>query len=1099
MNKYTAIMAALLALVTVNAQAVESMNDPATASVMQPNGMRTLSGVVKDSQGAPLPGVSVMVPGTSYGTITDVDGRYTLSVPVSASNLEVSCIGFKTLTISLASNKSEYNAELAEDDQLLEEVVVVGYGTQKKVNMTGSVSAVNFENIETKSRPMFNATQALSGAAPGLQVMQGSGNPYSENFSILVRGNGTLNSSGPLVLVDGMEQSLGNVDANDIASISILKDAASCAIYGNRGANGVILVTTKNGSDGKVSVSYNATFSYDQPFKLIKTVSNYADYMELINESATNVGEAAPFSSITVDQWRAAEKDPNGISESGYPNYVAYPNTDWYDVIYGDKWMQKHSISVSGKEKKSGYSMSLSYIDNPGIVENTGYKRYMARVNLYSDITPWLRLGARIWGYQTDCEKSNTGSITSMDTQKMVPGVYPYYNGMYGAPEANEEDPQSHNPLWDMNLSRGYSKNNQLFTDFYGKVKFLKHFSYDIDLYYKDFRYEAQSVDTDYGKYSFSTDQWVAAPKSPDELYTSMSNNREDHYKLTQVLNYSQTIGLNDISAMVGYEEQHFVQRTSSFSKLGLQDASIGDPDSAAKPYSSGGHGTEWGARSVFGRVNYAYDGRYLFEANLRYDASSRFSPKKRWGLFPSFSAGWRISQEAFMQDIHWLDNLKLRLSWGSLGNNSIGNYEWQSTYGAAKYVVGNVLTNGIAISSIANQDLEWETTKIANVGIDYGFLGNRLSGSVDVYSKLTTGILYRPDMFMALGNASGPRQNIANVTNKGVEFEIGWRDRIGDFDYSVKGNLAYNKNRVSKYKGALRKGWKENPDGTKEYVSNLGDVSTGTNTRVLEGHEINEWYLPNVYSGTGTYYNSDGSVDINGGPRDGMIRTTDDMKWVRAMIDAGYSFYPTQTVGKAGLWYGEYIYADANGDGIYGNTYDAEFQGTSSTPKYNFGIQMTAAWKGLDFSMNWTGAAGFSIYYYRIASNSSATIKGYAIGADVAKDHYFFDPKNPDDPRTNITSRQPRLSHLSGNDQSSMSSSLHLERGDYLKLRNVTLGYTLPSVLTEKVKIQSVRFFLTGENLFAITGFSGMDPEMRTSVAYSTMRQYAAGVNITF
>ena len=305
---------------------------------------------------------------------------------------------------------------------------------------------------------------------------------------------------------------------------------------------------------------------------------------------------------------------------------------------------------------------------------------------------------------------------------------------------------------------------------------------------------------------------------------------------------------------------------------------------------------------------------------------------------------------------------------------------------------------------------------------------------------------------------------------------------------------MSYNRNRVSKYKGKLEEGWK---DG--KYVSNLGDVSTGGTTRVIEGHEINEWYLPDVYKGSGNYFNSDGSVDKNGGPRDGMIRTVDDLKWVKAMIAEGYQFYPSQRVAKDALWYGEYIYADANGDGIYGNSYDSVFQGSSSTPKYNYGIQFSLGWKGIDFSMNWTGAAGFSIYYYRLASNSSATIKGYAIGEKVAEDHYFFDPKNPDDPRTNLTSRQPRLSLLSGNDQSSASSSLHLEKGDFLKLRNVTLGYTLPEKWTQKIKMQNLRVFFSGENLFAITRFSGLDPEMRTSVGYSTMRQFALGVNVTF
>lgn len=306
---------------------------------------------------------------------------------------------------------------MGENVKMLSEVVVVGYGTQKKVNLTGSVATVNLEK-ESLSRPLVSASQALSGMTAGLQVMQSSGTPYNEGFSFNIRGVGTLNSSSPLVLVDGMEQSLNNVDPNDIASISILKDAASCAIYGNRGANGVILVTTKTGQTGKVSVSYNATFSLNQPTKLIKTVSNYAKYMELMNEAATNIGESAPFSDITINQWREAEKDPNGISASGYPNYVAYPNTDWYDEIYSNDWMMKHSLSVTGQEGRTGYNLSISYTDNPGLIKDTGYQRYFLRANVYSDITKWLRIGTRVWGYHTDQKKSDTGSLTNINTQK---------------------------------------------------------------------------------------------------------------------------------------------------------------------------------------------------------------------------------------------------------------------------------------------------------------------------------------------------------------------------------------------------------------------------------------------------------------------------------------------------------------------------------------------------------------------------------------------------------------------------------------------------------------------------------------------------------
>lgn len=1055
---------------------------------------KKISGVVLDSKGEPIIGVNVVEKGVANGTVTDLDGKFSFEVSLE-STLVLSYIGYLPKEVPVG-NKSLFEVRLLEDSQALDEVVVVGYSTQKKVNLTGSVSTVNFE--EMSSRPVTDASQALNGASPGIQIMQSSGQPNGESFSYNIRGVGTLNSSSPLILVDGMEQSIGMVNPSDIASVSILKDAASCAIYGNRGANGVILITTKNGSDDKINITYDGTVSYNEPFKIVHTISDYIQYMQLMNESANNLGSSDMFSQSSIDTWKVANADPNGISVSGYPNSVAYPNTDWWDEIYTKQWMQKHTVSINGKEKRTGYSMSFSYIENPGVVKKTGYTRYMGRVNLYSDITDWLRVGTRIWGNVTDSDVSDSGSgfFNSINTQKMLPCTYPFYDGKYGAPEGPEDDPQSHNPLWDMAHSDGYDKYTQLYTGWYAQVKFLKHFTYNFDFYYKDLRREKKTVDTSIGKYSFSKGAFSTGAADPSTLYTSMYYTRENTTKLNHLINYNQSFGFHDVSAMIGYEEQTYKYRETDVSKLGLTDASINDMNAATTPYSIAGYGTTYAARSVFGRANYAYKSKYLFEFNLRYDGSSRFAPESRWGAFPSFSAGWRMTEEPWLKSVQWMDNLKLRASWGKLGNNSIGNYDWQSVYSAANYSTGQALTSGIAITSIANAALTWEETAVTNIGIDYGFLENKLTGNIDVYDKLTSGILYTPDMYMVMGNATAPKANIAEVTNRGVEFELGWRDHIGkNFNYSIKGQFSFNKNFVSKYKGELKRGW--NTDHT-EYSTNIGDVSTGGTTRVIEGHQINEFYLPNAYKGSGSYFNADGSVNIGGGPKDGMIRTERDMEWLQAMQKSGYTFQPYNNVAKNALWYGEYIYADANGDGIYGNSYDSEFQETSTTPKYNFGIQANASWKDFDLSMTWGGAAGFSIYYYSTSRNSSETVYGYSIPDAVAKDHYFFDPENPADPRTNLTSEQPRLVNISGA-QSSASSSLHLEKGNFIKLRNLTFGYTLPKSITKKFYAERLRVYASGENLFAITGFSGQDPEMRTTVGYSTMRQFAFGINLTF
>ena len=1057
-------------------------------------GKKMIRGIVVDKYNESIIGANIIEKGTTNGVITDIEGKFSLTVSDKAI-LQISYIGYIAQEIRIGDQAS-FSIQLKEDTQALDEVIVVGYSTQKKVNLTGSVSTVNF--AEMSSRPVTDASQILNSASPGLQIMQSSGQPNVENFSYNIRGVGTLNSSGPLILVDGMEQSLGMVNPSDIANVSILKDAASCAIYGNRGANGVILITTKNGAEDRISISYDATASYNEPFKTIHTISDYVQYMQLMNESSKNLGNSDIFSQSSIDTWKAANADPNGISTSGYPNYVAYPNTDWWDKIYTKQWMQSHTVSINGKDTRTGYSMSFSIIDNPGVVKKTGYTRYMGRVNLYSDITEWLRVGTRTWGNVTDSDVSSSGSsfFNSINTQKMLPCIYPFYEGKYGSPEGPEDDPQSHNPLWDMALSDGHDKYTQLYTDWYGQVKFLKYFTYGFDLYYKDLRREKKTVDTSNGKYSFSKGAYSTGAADPSTLYTYMFYTRENMTKLNHLLNYNQSFDFHDVSAMIGYEEQKYTYRETDVSKLGLTEAGINDLNAATTPYSTKGYGTEYAARSVFGRANYAYKSKYLFEFNLRYDGSSRFAPDYRWGTFPSFSAGWRMTEESWFKPLEWLTNLKLRASWGKLGNNAIGNYDWQSVYSATNYSTGQALISGIAITSIANAALTWEETAVSNIGIDYGFFDNKLTGNIDVYNKLTTGILYTPDMFMVMGTATAPKENIAEVTNKGIELELGWRDNINkDFSYSIKGQFSFNKNLVSKYKGKLKRGW--NADHS-DYSTNIGDVSTGSNTRVLEGHEINEFYLPNTYKGTGSYFNADGSVDINGGPVNGMIRTDNDMEWLQAMQVAGYTFQPYNTVAKNALWYGEYIYADANGDGIYGNSYDSEFQETSTTPKYNFGIQANANWKDFDFSMNWGGAAGFSVYYYSTSRNSSETVYGYAIPDNVAKDHYFYDPENPSDSRTNLTSKQPRLVNVSGA-QSSASSSLHLEKGDFIKLRNLTIGYTLPKANSKRFYVERLRAYVTGENLFAITGFSGQDPEMRTTVGYSTMRQYAFGINVTF
>lgn len=1053
-----------------------------------------ITGTVKDVNNEPLIGVSVLIKGSTTGVVTDLNGNFSLNGKVG-DVIQFSFIGMASQ--EHAFDGSPMEVVMQDDSKMLDEVVVVGYGSQKKVNLTGAVSAVDFEE-QALSRPLTTVANALSGMAAGLNVRTTGSKPNEEGASVSIRGIGTLNNSYPLVLVDGMEMGLNEINPNDIANISILKDAASCAIYGNRAANGVILVTTKKGmADGKINVTYSGKFSVNTPAKMIHQVTNYADYMELFNEACEGSGTATLYSQSSIDAWRAAEKNPNGIAESGYPNYVAYPNTDWYDVLYDPKWMQEHTISVVGAEKRTNYSFSATYLDNPGIAPNSGMKKYYMRSNVESKINSFLTAGIRAWGYHTDQERNNIDNLNGVEMQKANPGTYPFYDGHYGAVASTEEDASATNPLYFIDTQDGTKKQTRFYVNPYIRVDFLKHFNFIYNFYYDNFRNEHTLYDSEYKpRMNFLTGTVTNHPPTSAELAEAQVydwRNHEQSWKSNGVLNYNQTFGKHEVSAMAGYEEYRWWKREIDISKKGMVNSSLTDFNAMTEPSYLSGFSREVATRSWFGRVNYAFASRYLFEANIRYDGSSRFAKENRWGAFPSFSAGWRIMEEEFMKDFGYLDNLKLRASWGKLGNSAIGEYDYQSLYAVNSYVFGDNVSSGFGMSSFSNPDLQWETTTVTNVGLDAATLDNRLTTTVEWYNKSTDGILYRPTLSSTLSYFGSPYQNIAEVTNRGFEMTLGWQDRIKDFQYNVSANFSLNNNEVKKYKGALERGW---IDGV--YTTNIGDVSTGGDTRVVEGHAINEFYLLNLYKGNGNYFNADGTVNPGGGPKDGMIRTEEDMSWLKSMIAAGYEFYPARGIGKNEIWYGDVIYADLSGNGIYGDDNDRDFQDYSPTPKYYYGLQASASWKGFDFSMNWAGAAGFRILWWDQSRNSTRLTRCYGIGRDVAEDHYFYDPENPSDPRTNMWSENPRLT-IGGTAQTETSSQLWLHNGNYLKLKNLTIGYTFPEKWMQKLYVQNLRIYATGENLLTITKFKGLDPEMGAGNGYFPIRQFAFGINVTF
>lgn len=1059
-------------------------------------------GTVKDAAtGDPIIGASVRLKGSKTGSISDISGKFSLNNVKIGQEIEISSIGYASKIVKWEGQAIDVS--LKDDSKGLNEVVVVGYGTQKKVNLTGSVASVDFVQ-QAESRPVTNVSNALAGLSAGVQVMQGSGEPGSDGSTIKVRGIGTLNSSSPLVLIDGMEGTMDAVNPQDIESISILKDAASSAIYGSRAASGVILITTKKGASGKMSVAYSGRFSYAQPTNLIKQVTNYADYMEWMNEAYENIGQNPQFSQKTIDTWREKAKDPNGLNENGVPNYVAYPNTDWQDVIFKHGIIQDHTVSVNGGSDKLRVLMSAGYMDNPGLVDNTGIKKYSLRANIEAKLTKWLTVGTRTFASQTDKEAGNFSNANNF-LRQTTPGLYPEWNGKYGYPEAPEESATANSILWFLNNQDGEKKKTRFNTTLYSSITPLKGLSWDFNLNYQRYWEENQTWTNPNEKVRFSDGQVMQPATAPSEMTTYFYNRSDYSYTLENLLRYNTTINkVHDIGVLLGYQEYYYKQKTYNATSKGLIDASIHTPGSATEMVSIGGGITDKASRSFFGRINYAYNSRYLFEANLRRDAHSRYDREHRWGTFPSFSAGWRISEENFMETAKtWLDNLKLRISYGSLGNNGgddVGNYESQATYAGYTYPFGGVLSSGLAVSALANTLLEWETSKMTNFGIDVNAFQNRLTFTFDAFYRKTTGILFRPSIPLTVGNKTAPRKNIAEMTTKGVEFTLGWQDRIGDFSYSVSGNFSYTPNKVTKYKGELVKTWAEDANGNKYWTySNLGDVSsssTATNP-IVQGHMKNEYYLINPYKGSGKGYEADG---IHGGPTDGMIRTEQDMQWVKAMIANGYTMKPNNTVAKDKLWYGDYVYADENGDGTYGGTDDRTFQGVSSDPKYTFGMQMSASWKNFDLSMNWAGQAGFKLYWAPSTGYNSPTMRsGVALPQNIADNHYYYNPDTPDDPRTNLNAKYGRLVAAESGYQNTATSSLYLFNANYLKLKNLTFGYTFPQQWMSKAGISNLRVYMSIENVFSIDKFPGQDPELGATPEYTSLRQFAFGVNLQF
>ncbi len=1004
---------------------------PITMSAVQQQ--KPVTGKVTNNAGEPITGATILVKGTTIGTITNVDGDYSLANVPPDGTLVFSFVGMKGQEVEV-SGKTVINVVLAEETIGVDEVVVIGYGTQKKVNLTGAVASVKIDE-SIASRALTNVSSGLAGLVSGLTVTQNSGLAGSDGAILRIRGLGSPNNSNPLIVVDGMpDVDINKININDIESVSVLKDAASSAIYGSRAANGVILVTTKRGTSGKVQLNYTGSCSFQNLTNYYASLDDYPLVLEYHNMSLMNAGKARRFTDGTIEQWMAMERiDP-----------IRFPNTDWWDLIYKTGIVQNHSISATGGTDKINFFVSGGLMSDNGLSINTGYERKNFRTNLDYKILDNLKMGTNIDGTWGNQHYPTRDGITNMDDSspdeifKQTPGVTLMdEQGRYGGHMAYMENNLSRNQYANLMNAHNILDEQRFIGKLYGEWEPVKGLTMRID-------YSLNYINAFSKNYSVPYIRWNFQTNTPIDVITSngsISNSYNTTYKtlFQGLLRYSKEIFTgHNLSAMAVYSEEYWFARSLSGSRQDRIHPGLSELNGALsdKPAASGTSSGE-GLRSLIGRVNYSIKDKYLFEANLRGDGSSKFLPGYQWGVFPSFSAGWRISEEGFFSPLtKVVTNAKIRGSWGMLGNNSgVGKYEQRESYTLTNYAFGQKLNLGASATNIINYDFSWEKTKVTNLGFDFT-LYNKLSAEIDLYDRLTTDIIRNSELSTILSsNYSSPNTNIGELQNRGIELNLTWKDKISTVDYSIGFNYSYNKNKLLSWNQRL-------------------------------GYGVP--FLNYPYSFIYTYLSS------------GKAQTWNDI------LDAPYQ-------GNDYFAPGDILYKDVNGDGqITSNDKVAYRNSPRNFFNSQYSLTMDLRWKSFDLNMLFqalTGSKAFWIdWFKRVYPNDSR----YQYNM-VHLDNWSLDNRN---------SQLTRLVIGTGG-QNELESTYWLYKRDFLRLKNLQVGYSLPKRLIERVKVSNFRIFFTGENIFTLTKWPGVDPEKDpgTSVRinpYPLTKSYAFGVNVT-
>lgn len=984
---------------------------------------KTVTGTVTDVSGEPIIGANIRIKGTTTGTITDIDGNFSIEAEPQ-SVIEVSYIGYLTQE-TVINNQKSIRFLLKEDTKTLDEVVVIGYGVQKKADLTGSVANINTEKLNTQSNA--NIGQALQGKIAGVDIVSQGGAPGS-GTRIMVRGIGTLNNASPLYIVDGMYMnSIDHINPNDIASIDVLKDASSAAIYGSRAANGVIIVTTKEGSntEGKPIIDLSVNLG-------ISTASKFLDMLD-----------AKGWAEVTTIARQAIGKPALDMAT----DLANKPDNDWQDIMFRPALMQNYNLAVKGGGKYSTYYTGLGYFNQDGIVKGTNYQRY--NIQSKNDYKRGIfSAGTNLiisFSHDKPLHQELRGGMIGTILQS-VPTLEKYddtreggYGGTYGD-VVNIPHPLA---IIDDNIMDRYNENVKIFANLYAQIELFKGLKYKLNLT-PDFSFERYK--NYLNKYDFGL-----ATNSITQL--TERQRRRRNILVENLLTFDRTFGEHKISALAGYTYQDSRFRHIQAYGEGLPQG-LEEIDAATTNRSNEGNSWRSVLTSILGRVFYSYQNKYLFTATIRRDGSSKFGKNNRYGYFPSFSLGWNVAEEKFMENVHWLDQLKLRGGYGVLGNQEIDNYQYSSTITTGiNYPDGNGgLLQGAFPKNFANPDIKWEETAMTNVGIDFMAFNNRLSLTADYYVKNTKDILLTVPIPISSGGANDPIRNAGKIRNNGFEFNLGWMDQPNpDISYGINLIGSFNKNKViamGSESGSIKGG------STNQNI---------TTSETKAGYPIGGYWLIS----TAGYFNSQEEVD--------------------AYAKDGKKIQPAAEPG-------DIKFVDANNDGVI-NDDDRVFQG-SPFPDFTFALNGNMRYKNFDLSIGLQGVLGNKIY-----NATRQTLEDVTKGSNfLASCLDYWTPENKN-------ASHPRLTWDDPNRNTRAESDHYLENGSYLRLRSVQLGYTFPQTWF-KGAIQHARVYINAENLFTITSYSGYSPDVNADNAnyrgfdnfiYPTNRTFMLGLNVTF